>query len=149
MDRIVRRNLTYAAFLIASIAMLFASAYAMTFYGFRDGVVLFVVAIALMVAFAVYHLKQMRLLGRKGGALFILFADDRDGGASDDGNPTRWWVHVGRFALRVGFMVTTVLSVMLFISERYLYGVMALLPFPILVLSFAFVRMMWLRRVRT
>lgn len=149
MDRIVRRNLTYAVFLVVNMTVLFASAYTVTFHGFYGGVMLFAVAIVLMVVFAVYHVKQMRLIGRKSGALSILFGDGYEGRASDGGNSTRWWVHVGRFALRVGFMVTTALSVMLFISERYLYGVMVLLPFPILILSFAFVRMMWLRRVRT
>lgn len=149
MDRIVRRNLTCAAFLVANMAMLFASAYTMTFHGFRNGLAPSMVAIILMIVFATYHVKQMRLLGRKGGALSILFGMDDDGSASDEGRPTRWWIHVGRCAIRPGFMVAVLVSVAFFVSERYLYGMVALLPLPILLLSFVFARMIWLRNVRT
>lgn len=148
MDGVTRRNATYAAYMISSMAMLFASAYTMTFHEFRDGAVLFVAAIALMIVFAAFHVKQMRLLGRKGGTLSILFGPDSSGYMNDEGMPTKRWIHVGRFAIRLGFMVTVLVTVAFFVSERYLYGLMALLPFPALIVSLAFVRMMWPRRIR-
>lgn len=148
MDSTARRNLAYAAYMVSSMAILFASAYTITFHEFRDGVVLFVVAIVLMIVFAVYHVKQMRLLGTKGSALSILFGADGAGYVLDGEAPAGRRIHVGRLVIHLGFTVTTFVSVMFFISERYLYGVMVLLPFPALILSLAFVRTMWLRRTR-
>jgi len=148
MDGTARRNLAYAAYMVSSIAMLFASAYTITFHEFSDGMVLFIAAIVLMIVFAVYHVKQMRLLGRKGSALSILFGADGAGYVLDGEVPAERRIHVGRLAIHLGFRVTTFISVLFFISERYLYGVMVLLPFPALILSLAFVRTMWLRRTR-
>lgn len=148
MDSTTRRNLAYAAYMVSSMAMLFASAYTMTFHQFRDGVAVFAAAVALMIVFAVYHVKQMRLLGTKGSVLSILFGADGAGYVLDGEVPAGRRIHVGRLAIHLGFTVTTFISVVFFISERYLYGVMVLLPFPALILSLAFVRTMWLRRTR-
>lgn len=60
------RNAIYIVFLVASLLLLFASAYVMTWEGVAASVPLYIVTAVVITVFAVYHMKQDRRSGKHG-----------------------------------------------------------------------------------
>jgi len=61
------RNAIYVVFLAASLSLLFASAYVMTWNGIAAAIPLYIVTAVVITVFAVYRLRQSRRSENHGG----------------------------------------------------------------------------------